>query len=64
MTLAHAVASHTLIPAQNPCDGDLCLGCWTADGESVLWPCGPLLDVAAVEPIGGGWRLTARTAGA
>lgn len=64
MTLTQAITGHTIVASQNPCDGDLCLGCWTADGDAVRWPCPSLLDVAEVEPIGGGWRFTARTAGA
>ncbi|MFD7410641.1 hypothetical protein [Kitasatospora purpeofusca] len=62
MTLAQAVADHPLVPAVNPCDPDLCLGCWIADGESVTWPCGPLLHVAKVDAIEGGWTISARAA--
>ncbi|MGV9271489.1 hypothetical protein ACWDRR_43385 [Kitasatospora sp. NPDC003701] len=59
-TLRAAVAGHSLAPAANPCEGICCLDCSTTSGEWVPWPCGPLLAAASVEPIEGGWTITAR----
>ncbi|MFF1792635.1 hypothetical protein ACFVXQ_00080 [Kitasatospora sp. NPDC058263] len=59
-TLAQAVAAHSFAAAQNPHDGICCLDCSTTSGEWVPWPCGPLLDAATVEPIEGGWAISAR----
>ncbi|MFD4658008.1 hypothetical protein ACFWP2_20560 [Kitasatospora sp. NPDC058444] len=57
-TTAHQIViDHALLTPTNSHDHVLCAGCWASLGEPVLWPCAPLLDVATVEPIEGGWTI-------